>query len=541
LKKNRRATFIVTMVLSLAILTFQRVGFSQVDPTLLKLRELASSSSLGMGKNQSPNPSGLLDNSIDQNSYFIGGGDAFSAHIVELPSVEYIVVVDQNCDAVISDLGIVRLGKKTLAQAKTVLCDFIRSKLKRPYEVYVSLVRAKSAIITVSGAISNPGTYQVEGTYRLFDVIRMSNNHTLPPVSEFDYREVKCARKDTVESYDLFKFLFLGDNSQNPYVYPGDQYCINMSSRRVFISGSVRTPYVGYLPIKSDETVKDFLSLFTFDCSADSSKILITKYGDKNATQTIVFSLKTPENVKLGDRDAILVTPKSDYPRLQIVQVSGEINRPGNYPIQAQKTDAMTVIELAGGPTSRGNLKRAFVIRRTKIDALESAMIPQNNNPMAAPSIQRSTSPVVRPEIAAALANVTASKDYSIIPLKDNARQVVLDANDEVIVPKIENVVYISGNVKLPGVYPFVEGQDYDYFIQKAGGFTSKGDKSNVFSMIQYGDVYQTKGNSPVEEGDVIVVPESQQYKFLTTVMLPIVSIFLAALSTVILIYSVTK
>jgi protein involved in polysaccharide export with SLBB domain len=538
---RRKATFFEAVVFLIGITAFLREGFSQPDPTLLKLREIASSSSLNIGKTAAQTPNSLLDNSIDPDRYFIGGGDVFSAHIVELPSVEYVVVVDQNCDAVISDLGIVRLGKKTLAQAKVILRDFIKSKLKKPYEVYASLVRAKSAIITVSGAITNPGTYQVEGTYRLFDALRMANNHVLPPVSEFDYREVKCTNRDTSAQYDLFRFLFLSDNSQNPYVYPGDYIHINWSSRRIFISGSVRTPYSGYLPIKSNETVGDFLSLFTLDGSADSSNILVTKYGDKNEARTIVFSLKAPEAIRLDDRDVILVSPKSNYPRLQIVEVSGEINRPGNYPIQAHKTDALSVIEQAGGPTPRGNMKRAFIIRHTKIDDLETAMNPQNNNPAAVPSLHRSTAPAVRPEIAAALSNVSASKDFAIIPLGENGKQVVLEANDEIVVPKIENVVYLSGNVKKPGACQYVEGKDIDYYIQQAGGLTSKGDKSNIFTVMQFGDVYQIKGSSSVEEGDVIIVPESQQYKILTTVALPIITVFLSALSTVILLYSVTK
>jgi polysaccharide biosynthesis/export protein len=531
----------MAIVFSMAIFSCIQTGFSQIDPTLLKLKELASSSSLNIGKGSSPAPGGFLDNSINPEGYFIGGGDVFGVHIVELPSVEYFVVVDQNCDAVIPDLGIVRLGKKTLTQAKTILRDFIRSKLKKPYEVYVSLVRAKSAIITVSGAISNPGTFQVEGTYRLFDVITLANNRLLPSISEFNFREVKCTHQDTSESFDLFRFLFLGDNSQNPYVYPGDQIDIKLARRRVFISGSLRNQYLGFLPIKPNETAKDFLSLFNFDCSADTGKILITKYEENNVAKTVVFSLKEPGAITLDDRDVIVVPPRSGYPQHQIVQVSGEINRPGTYPIQSQKTDAMTIIEQAGGPTPRGNMKRAFVFRRIKIEALEKAMHPPSNTQVNGVPIQRTIVPGVRPEIAAALSNVTTSKDFSIIPLKDNAKQVLLFPEDEVVVPKLENVVYLSGNVKAPGAYPFIEGKNEFYYIQEAGGLTSRADKSNVFVMIQYGDAYQVKGKASIEDGDIIIVPESQQYKFLTVVVLPIISVFLTALSTAFVIYSVTK
>jgi polysaccharide biosynthesis/export protein len=524
------------------IFIFQYASVAQTDPTLLKLKELASASSLNLNKNTASQPTVFLDNSINQESYFIGGGDIFAIHIVELPSVEYMVVVDQNCDAVISDLGIARLGKKTLSQAKTLLCDFVRSKLKKPYEVYVSLVRSKTAIITVSGAISNPGTYQVEGTLRLFDILLMSNNRTLPALGEVNYREVKVIHGDSSQSYDLLRFLFLNDIAQNPYVYPGDNICINLSSRRIFISGSLRNPFVGCLPIKPGETVKDFLSLFIFDNSADSANILVTKYGENNTARTIVFSLKQPDNISLDDRDVILVSPKNDYPRSCIVMVSGEANRPGNYAINPHITSAMAIIDQAGGPTTRGNLKRAFIIRHRKISDIEKAMLPQIDPSMPAPTIQRSTTPsVVRPEVAAALSNITTSKDFSIIPLTGDPKLVLLEAEDEVHIPKIENVVYISGNIKIPGAYPFTAGHDASYYIKQAGGLTPKGDGTNIFLMVQYDETYQVKGSTSVEEGDVIVVPESQQYKVLTTVVLPIISTVLAAISTIILMYSVTK
>jgi polysaccharide biosynthesis/export protein len=541
-KKHWQQSSFVTTALFMIVFTYQYAIVAQTDPTLLKLKELAASSSLNANKNTVSSPLVFLDNSINQDSYYIGGGDVFAIHVVELPSVEYMVVVDQNCDAVIPDLGIARLGKKTLSQAKTILCDFVRSKLKKPYEVYASLVRSKSAIITVSGAISNPGTYQVEGTMRLFDILQMSNNHNLPSVGEFNYREVKVIHGDSSQSYDLLKFLFLNDNAQNPYVYPGDNICINYSNRRIFISGSLRTPYLGYLPIKPGETVKDFLSLFIFDCSADSANILVTKYDEDNTVRTIVFSLKKPENIVLNDRDVILVSQKSDYPRSCLVMVSGEAKRPGNYAIKPQTTNAMSIIDVAGGPTTRGNLKRAFIIRKRKISDMEKALLPQIDPQMPAQTVQRSTTPsVVRPEVAAALSNITTSKDFSIIPLTGDPKLVLLEAEDEVHIPKIENVVYISGNIQSPGAYPFTAGHNASYYIKQAGGVTGKGDKSNVFLMVQYGDTYQVKGESSVEEGDVIVVPESQQYKVLTTVVLPIVSIVLAALSTIILMYSVTK
>ena len=509
------------------------------DPAFSKFKELTSSMTMSGGKNAPKSTSDLIDNSINPECYFIGGGDVFSIHIVELPSVEYIAVVDQNCDAVISDLGVIRIGKKTLSQAQTMITDFVTTRLKKSYEVYVSLSRAKSAVVSVTGAIANPGTYQVEGTYRLFDVVRLANNHVTPYPADIDYRQVQCVNLDSVKTYDLFRFLFCNDSRQNPYVYPGDNICISMASRRVYLSGSVRNPFAGFLPIKPDETVKDFLSLFTLDGSADSNNVIVTKHNEDGSARSIVYSMNRPQEITLADKDIVIVEQKSNYPRVETVMISGEVNRPGPYPIVQQVTTGRNLIEQAGGPTRFGNIKRAFIIRRAKVGAIQKSLNPPQ--PISAQQVQpRTVPPAVRPEITAALSSMSTSNDFSIIPLRDATQDALVETNDEVVVPIIENIVYVSGNVKSPGAYPFAEGRRAAYYIKKAGGFTSKADRSNVFIMTQYLEMFQLKGGDTVEDGDVIVAPESQQYKFLSTVFIPLIGIVLSAISTIVLLYSVT-
>ena len=66
------------------------MGFSQgLDPSTIKLKDLASSSlGANSGKNMFAAPViALIDNSIDADSYIVGGGDVFSIHILELPSI----------------------------------------------------------------------------------------------------------------------------------------------------------------------------------------------------------------------------------------------------------------------------------------------------------------------------------------------------------------------------------------------------------------------------------------------------------------------
>jgi protein involved in polysaccharide export with SLBB domain len=236
----------------------------------------------------------------------------------------------------------------------------------------------------------------------------------------------------------------------------------------------------------------------------------------------------------LSDRDIVVVSQKSNYPRIDTVRVSGEIARPGCFPIIWKKTTARNIIEQAGGATQFGNLARAFIIRRGKIATGENAIAGQLSVNMA-----RNTTSYVRPEVGSALSQMANSSDYVIFPLESDGKETLLDPGDEVAVPKNETLVYVSGSVRMPGAYPFFEGKGSDYYVDKAGGYTSRADRDNVFVMMRYADVSQMKENNRVQEGDIIVVPESTQYKYFSMVLFPILSIVLSVIATTVSTYSI--
>jgi protein involved in polysaccharide export with SLBB domain len=473
------------------------------------------------------------DNSIDPQNYFIGGGDVFLVSAVELPSVRYTGTVNENCDVYIPDLGIIKIGKTTLSQAKKTIADFVGSKLRKQVEVYVSLVKTKTAVVTVSGSVAAPGTYRLPGTFRLLDAVKMANKEELPSLTEFDYREIECRNKDSLRNYDAFKFLFKNDLSQNPYVYPGDNIALACAKTRVFLLGSIKNPVTGMVPIKQDEPLAEFLSLFTFDASADSGHIIIQRSQGGTAGENSIYSLLRPEPFPLKDRDLVIVSEKENYPQVIVVSIKGEVRRPGVYPLVKDVTKAGDILDQAGGPTKPGNIDRAFVIRHKKILPEETR---QKNPKSMMSGVMAENS--VRPEINSGFSHMNNSGDFSIIRLSDYKNGLLLESDDEIVVPKHEYCVYVSGSVRHPGAYAFVGGKTRDYYIGQAGGYSSKADKTNVFIVTYYESMAQEKENGALEEGDVIVVPDSQQYKFLSMVFIPILSAIAITISTILALYT---
>lgn len=461
---------------------------------------------------------GFADNSINDSTYLIGGGDEFFVVLADNPSIFYTGRVNQNCDLFLPDMGIIPLGKIPLYQAKLTIAEKLEEKLKK--KVYVSLQMVKTATVTVNGSVAQPGTYTQPGILRILDLIIIANNDTLPPIQNFNFRSVSCINKGDIKRYDLLRYVLEGDQSQNPYIYPGDEVRLDMVNCNVFISGDILS-LTGWVPIIPDENINDFLGLFQFAASADLENVIVQR-NSANGPKLYTINCKNKENFLLQNRDVVIVTRKIGYPDFLAVKVSGEASRTGQFPISKNNTTAREVIEMAGGPTKYGDISRAVILRRSK-------SLPEN-------SISHRE---MRPEVNSAFDMMNLKKDYSVVRL-DNL-DVVLESEDQIFIPKVEDFVYVSGAVKKPGGIQYKKGMEIKEYIKVAGGLQKRGDKYNIFVVTTYNDIVITKEKGVIEEGDIIVVPVSQQNKTLSTLILPIISAVSTTLGVMLAIYTTIK
>jgi len=115
---------------------------------------------------------------------------------------------------------------------------------------------------------------------------------------------------------------------------------------------------------------------------------------------------------------------------------------------------------------------------------------------------------------------------YDAIFKGDMSQNVVLDAGDKVVIPKVPETrrgVYVFGEVKNPGLYPFSEDMDVLTAISEAGGYTDEAVLKSVIvarresfgsriirvdleRLIRKGDLTQ---NLRLRRGDVVFVPRT--------------------------------
>jgi hypothetical protein len=113
-----------------------------------------------------------------------------------------------------------------------------------------------------------------------------------------------------------------------------------------------------------------------------------------------------------------------------------------------------------------------------------------------------------------AAGRVVIEADPTVLRVRPNL-DVVLQAGDELHMPKRPSSVTVVGDVLNPGTLQFMAGKSVEEYLREAGGFQRTADKGRVFIVYPNGEAepYSTGfaglgGSQPLPPGTAIVVPK---------------------------------
>jgi polysaccharide biosynthesis/export protein len=180
----------------------------------------------------------------------------------------------------------------------------------------------------------------------------------------------------------------------------------------------------------------------------------------------------------------------------QKVVVTGEVQRPGPYPLKADRSILAFLGDLGALGANAGH--EVVVIRPP---AGGSAPLPLPGGEAA-------------PGGEALPFDVTGSEVFRISLLElqsgNPERNILLQAGDTVYVPKAAQV-YVTGSVSRPGPYRYQEGMTVLQVVTLAGGVTERGSSGRIKIVRVVGGKRQemkVKLSDPVGPEDTLVVPE---------------------------------
>lgn len=208
---------------------------------------------------------------------------------------------------------------------------------------------------------------------------------------------------------------------------------------------------------------------------------------------------------KLRPFDIVSIHRSPDYQEQEVVYVTGEVNYAGPYVIASKEERLSDIIKRAGGLTKSAFVDGVQVIRR-----MNSKEIEMQHKKLELANVESDTLALQR-DAQKTFYNVGVNL-RNALENPGSASDIVLQSNDSIYVPQLNNVVKVSGEVLIPNTVAFEEGKTLKYYLSQAGGVSKQGQKSKAYIVYPNGQVNRAK-NGKVLPGCEIVVPQKPERK----------------------------
>ncbi|MEO6694618.1 MAG: SLBB domain-containing protein [Ignavibacteria bacterium] len=494
-----------------------------------------------------------IEGAIDANKYVVGPNDLFTLGLYGYINQQLPLVVSPEGSVVIPTVGEVKVSGLTLTDAKQRIVSAVK---KRYYssDVSFTLNTPRTFLIKVSGLTQ--GTFEVSPVTRVSEILKLLIFDTLNTSrvfyektnereyfnSQISLRNIELFRKDgTVKHVDIYKYFLTNQDEHNPYFLEGDLLkipYIQLDQNFITIGGSVQLAG-SYEHSKGDDLETVIGIARGFDVNAEPDSIVLYRpYSDVDNYNIINLSYSKDKEFPIKQYDRLFVKSKINYQKNLSVLVLGEVLRPGYYPISFKNTRLKDVIEMAGGLKEKAYLPLSILFRNydaeyTAKDSTELFINLRTNDLIISEADRVNFSTDLK-----AKRNRVIVDFERLLNDNDESQNVVLEGKDIVYINDNKNIVYIFGQVGQEGYIPYKKGEDIDYYIANAGGYSLAADEGNA-RIIKF----NTRGwykpeETNIESGDFIYIPKEVEQSFSSTVSLiaQIAGVLLGILTTYILI-----
>ncbi len=493
-------------------------------------------------------PSAALEGPIDPNSYRLGPGDRLEFDVWGAFEQQQEVLVAPDGRIAIATVGQVPVAGLTLTAADSLVRK-VAASIYPHGETRLRLLGLRKMKVAISGAVDQPASYEVTALDRLTIVVGMAGGFKIPDTQQNEedalreltvkpktlserralqqVREQKQNRPQAsmrhitithldgkAEEVDLQRFYAQGDLAFNPILQNGDEIHVPLIEREVGVLnlfGAVKNP--GEFEFRPGDRLRDLIDLAGgLRADALTNNIAIVRFAPDGKTRTEIETDLTASDVQgpeLLPDDRIFVRRKPDFRQKFQVEVKGEVFFPGTYAIDEDHTKLSDIIKTAGGLTNRANLYSAHVSRQS----LEQVEDPEFERLKSLSVAEMTDMEYQYFKIRSREEAPSVVVDFGkLFGQGDSSQDIILRDKDEINVPTVSPTVKVAGQVTNQGLIRYVEGQNYEYYIGKAGGFSWNAREGKLRLIKAHSGIWiKPKKDTPIEIGDTIFVPEKQE------------------------------
>ena len=382
-------------------------------------------------------------------SYVIGSGDQLLLDVYGASQQSFDLNVNPEGRVFLPNVGPVQVGGSTIEAATAR----IKTALGRIYSglngsnpntfIQLRLGNIRSIKVSMVGELTKPGTYTLPSFATVFNGLYAAGG----PNENGAFRNIQVYRDSRlVATVDIYEFLSKGDQSSNITLQDNDVILVPAVQARVEVIGPVRRE--GFFEVKSDEHLND-IYVYTggFGSLAYRDRVTVRRI-ENNQRKVIDVPSDQFQSFSLEDGDEILVGEALER-FVNRVQVTGSVNRPGEYSFENGTLTVKGLIEKAQGLKPEAFVNRATLYRTSSDLTLAAESLDLKG-------ILDGTEEDLKLE----------NEDLLFIPSRYDIQE--------------EYYVKISGEINSPGTYPYASNMTVGDLILRSGGLLQSATNSSI-------------------------------------------------------------
>ena len=404
--------------------------------------------------------------------YRLGPGDDLIINLFGASEITYSVQISRNGNVKFDKLAPVYLSGLSIRSASKRLKERL-SKIytglnsNNPIEkvdLELSLQKARSIVINITGQVEAPGTYTISGFSSVLNALYAAGG----PNDVGTYRDINIIRNGRiVHNVDLYDYF---SNGIFPNIYLRDQDVILVKPLKIETELVTGFKQLALFEMKKDEVVSDLINL-SGGASSNSykSKLFIERFDDFSQKIVEIDEINF-KNAKLNDGDKISFKEINNENISGAVKIGGAVYLSGNFQLKNNKS-VNDLINSAKGLSNDLLGDNAILYRSNK--GLENRSISIN------------------------------LKD-------DNDLSIQLFENDSLYIPSSKDILFdqfieIKGEVNFPKEIDFRFGYTITDLIILSGGLTPYANRKDIRIFRNISD----EGNQNVTQEIIVELDEN--------------------------------
>ena len=440
------------------------------------------------------------------NDYVLAPGDRIVIRVWGVRAYDDVLVVDQQGNIFIPEVGPVHVGGLTNSQ----LLSTVRGAISRVYtnnvQVYVNLQSAQPVAVYVTGFVNHPGRYAGGSVDSVLSFVDRAGG--IDP-ARGSYRHIEIIRGGkSIAKLDLYLFALQGKVPQLR-LKNGDVILVNEKGVSVSAYGLLReeAQYEFSKPAAAKgsgliELASPLKNVSHVSVTGTRNKAPFNKY----------FTVEAFKDFKLADGD--IVEFVADKPGETIMAtVTGAITGASRYPVKktVKLRDLLRQVEVEPelAATDAVYLRRKSVARDQKaviqdsLHRLEKAALTATSATPEEATVRVEEAKLIQDFVKRA--SLLEPDGVIVVSRGGQVNDIWLEDGDEIVIPQKSNVVQITGEVVMPKSIAFEEGMSLDDYLAAAGGVSDRGDGKHILVAKQNGEVGLAE-HLGINAGDRILV-----------------------------------